>query len=182
MLIRLTLALAIASVAFGQTPVTPTITPAFVSQLPPYTLGTGGTWTRGGSSTFAADVTVGIHFGHSQWYSYTDIVTPITSNVKGAAPTASQITTGALWLPICSATQSVCLGAIVQGGFSAVAASSTVSPAIDGALALFIHIKGGLWIVPYAKASNAASSPASGALATAVFQPGIQLTYGFGSK
>jgi len=36
--------------------------------------------------------------------------------------------------------------------------------------------------MPCAKAENATTSTTSGALATAVFQPGVQIMYGFGGK
>ena len=158
-------------------------TPAVdVATLPAYTLGGGVTWTRGGNSTFAADMTIGMHIGKSQWYWYSDIVTPMSSAPANAAPATSSITTGGLYLPFCSASQSVCFGVIGQGGFSNVTASSTVAPALSGSLALFIHLYKTVWLTPYAKASNASTSPTSGALATAVFQPGVQLTLAFGGK
>jgi hypothetical protein len=160
-------------------PVTPAVN---IATLPAYTLGTGVTWTRGGTSTFAADMTIGMHVGKSQWYWYSDIVTPISSAPGNTVPATSSITTGGLYLPFCTASQSFCFGVIGQGGFSSVSASSTVAPALSGSLALFIHLYKGVWITPYAKASNASTSPTSGALATAVFQPGVQLTFAFGGS
>jgi hypothetical protein len=152
-----------------------------VSALPAYTLGTGATWTRGGSSAFGSDMTVGMHVGKSQWYWYSDIFTPVTSG-GNAAPATSSITTGGLYLPFCTARLSFCFGIIGQGGFSSVTASSTVAPALSGSFALFIHLYKGVWLMPYAKASNASTSPTSGALATAVFQPGVQLLVAFGGN
>jgi hypothetical protein len=153
-----------------------------IASLPAYTLGSGLTWTRGGSSTLGVDMTIGMHIGKGQWYWYSDIFTPISNAPGNAAPATSSITTGGMYLPFCTASQSICFGIIGQGGFSNVAASSTVAPALSGSLALFIHVYKNVWIAPYAKASNASTSPTSGALATAVFQPGVQLVVAFGGK
>ena len=173
-----TIALCAQTAVISPAPVTPAVN---IATLPAYTLGTGVTWTRHGIPPRGR---------YDHWhacrkkpvYWYSDIVTPISSSPGNAAPATSSITTGGLYLPFCTASQSVCFGVIGQGGFSSVSASSTVAPALSGSLALFIHLYKGVWLTPYAKASNASTSPTSGALATAVFQPGVQLTFAFGGK
>jgi hypothetical protein len=76
---------------------------------------------------------------------------------------------------------------LIQSGFSAVAANSTIAPQFSGAASVAIRLgkkESSPWYhwyaVPYAKAANASTSATSGTLATAVFQPGVQLMYGFG--
>jgi hypothetical protein len=183
--IRLSLALAFAVLASGQTTVTPVVAQAAVAvaSLPAYTVGAGPSWTRGGSSPYSFDTTVGIHIGQSQWYSWTDISTPIATSAPGSLPVASTITTGGAWVPIQSPTGSVSLIFIVQAGFSTLEATSTIAPAFTGTLGVAFRLgKSHVYVMPYAKASNATTSATSGALATAVFQPGVQIMYGFGGK
>jgi hypothetical protein len=72
---------------------------------------------------------------------------------------------------------------IVQAGFSTLEATSTIAPAFTGTLGVAFRLgKSNVYVMPYAKASNATTSATSGALATAVFQPGVQIMYGFGGK
>jgi hypothetical protein len=174
------------SAQVATTPVTPApvITPAVnTPSLPSYTVGIGPSWTRGGASPFSVDTTLGIHIGSGQWYSWTDISTPVATVTPGSLPVASTITTGGAWLPVQSASGSVSLVFIVQAGFSSLQATSTIAPAFTGSLGVAFRLgKSRVYLMPYAKASNATTSATSGALATAVFQPGIQLIYGFGGK
>ena len=178
-----------ASVAFGQTPAPSVAT----SSLPAYTIGAGPSWTRGGTTPFALDTTVGIHIGQTQWYSWTNVSTPITTPCvstatvpcppSSALPVASSITTGGAWVPIQNATGSVSLLFIIQAGFSSIQATSTVAPAFTGSFGVAFRIKTShVYVMPYVKLSNASTSATSGALATAVVQPGMQVVYGFGGK
>jgi hypothetical protein len=154
---------------------------ATASSLPSYAVGAGPSWTRGGSSQYSFDTVVGVHIGQTQWYSWTDIATPVSFPVvKGGPPAVSTITTGGAWIPIQSSAGAVSLIFIIQTGFSAIQATSTVSPAFTGSIAAAFRLgKSHLYVMPFAKASNATTSSTSGALATAVFQPGIQIVYGF---
>jgi hypothetical protein len=170
--------------AFGQavTVTTPTST-VNAAALPSYTIGAGSSWTRGGTSPASFDTTFAIHVGQGQWYSWTDVSTPIKTTAPGAQPVASTITTGGGWIPAQSASGSVSLIVIVQAGFSTLQANSTVAPAFTGSVGVAFRLgKSHVYLMPYAKASNATTSTTSGALATAVFQPGVQVLYGFGGK
>jgi hypothetical protein len=151
--------------------------------LPSYTFGSGVSWTRGGTTPYSLDTTFAIHIGQGQWYSWTAVTTPLAKSVPGAPPVPSTITTGGAWIPAQSPTGSLSLVLIVQGGFSNVVATSTIAPAFTGSVGLAIRVKKTHWyIMPYAKAANASSATSSGSLATAVFQPGVQVLYGFGGK
>lgn len=168
--------------AFGQTaPVVmaPTST-VNAAALPSYTIGFGPSWDRGAAYPYSADVTLALHVGQSQWYSWSTVSTPIAPANTSTGPIASTITTGGAWIPVQSATGSISLVTIVQAGFSTVQANSTVAPAFTGSVGLAIHVgTGGWYLFPYAKAGNASTSSTSGALATVVLQPGLQFMYGF---
>lgn len=171
------------ALTFGLSAQSSNVAPAVAtSSLPSYTFGAGPSWTRGGSSPYSFDTMVGIHVGQTQWYSWTDISTPFTlPAVPGAPPVASTITTGGAWIPVQSASGSVSLVFIVQAGFTMVQATSTASPAFTGSIGAAFRLgKSHVYLMPYAKASNASTTSTSGALATAVFQPGVQIMYGFG--
>jgi hypothetical protein len=189
---RILAAIACSISAFGQAtvPATPSIA---IASLPAYTVGAGPSWTRGGATPFAFDTTIGIHIGQTQWYSWTDISTPIatpcvagvtlTCPLNTGLPVPSTITTGGAWIPIQSATGSVSLVFIIQAGFSTIEATSTVSPTFTGSFAIPIRIrKSHVYIMPYVKLSSASTSATSGAVATGVLQPGVQAVYGFGGK
>jgi len=165
----------LASACFAQTLPVP-------AALPSITVGAGPSWTRGGNSPYSFDATLAVHIGKTQWYSWTDISTPISTSTS-AQPVVSTITTGAAWIAAQSASGCVALVTIIQAGFSAVAANSTIAPSFTGSLGVAFRLgKSNVYLMPYAKASNAATSTSSGALATAVFQPGVQILYGFGGK
>lgn len=178
---RIALFLAIACIAGAQT--APVATAA-VSNLPAYTIGAGPSWTRGASTPYSVDTVLGVHIGQTQWYSWTNVSTPFTiPAIPGAPPTASSITTGGAWIPAQSPTGAVSLIVIVQAGFSMVQATSSAAPAFTGSAGVAFRLgKSHVYLMPYAKASNASTSATSGALATAVFQPGLQVMYGFGGK
>lgn len=158
-------------------------TPVAVSNLPAYTVGVGPAWTRGNASPYSVDVTVGVHIGQSQWYSWTDINTPVATSSTNSLPVASAITTGGAWVAYQSPTGAVSLIFIVQAGFSTPEATSTMAPSFSGSLCLAARIgKTHLYAMPCATAANATTSSTSGSLATAVFQPRLQLLYTFGGK
>jgi hypothetical protein len=149
--------------------------PPAVSNLPSYVVGTGISWTRGGDSTLSADVTVGIRIAHGQWYSWTNIATPVQRTASGSPATASSIATGGAWVPVQTGAASLIF--IVQAGFSAVQANSTVAPAfITGTFGISLRLgKSNWYVMPYLKAAN----PQVSSGGSAVFQPGIQILYGF---
>jgi len=152
------------------------------TSLPSITIGAGPSWTRGSSNAASADVNVAIHIGKSNWYSWSTISTPVATVPVGAPPLVSTITSGGAWIAAQSPTGSISLLTIVQAGFSTVQATSTTSPAFTGSIGVAFRLgKRPVYILPYAKASNA-STGSGGALATAVFQPGVMLLYGFGGK
>jgi hypothetical protein len=96
-------------------------------------------------------------------------------------PLYPPFTTGGAW--IAAQSQRAALLFIVQAGFSANTAASTVSPAFAGSLALALRpsLKLPVWIMPLVRAANTSAGSSTGALATAVLQPGAQLVFGFGS-
>jgi hypothetical protein len=166
--------------AFAQTAVT---TPVAVSSLPAYVVGAGPSWTRGGSSPYSFDTTVGVHLGQGQWYSWTDISTPVAPPVVGAPPVASSLTTGGAWVAVQSPTGSVSLIFIVQAGFSSLQASSTIAPAFSGSFGVSFKLgKTHAYLMPYVKISNATTANTNGSVLTGVLQPGFQVQYGFGGK
>jgi hypothetical protein len=179
--------------AFGQTAATPATPSVAIASLPAYTIGAGPSWTRGGTTPYALDVTVGVHVGQSQWYSWTDISTPIVTPCvstlavicppSNALPVPSTITTGGAWVPVQSASGSVSLLFIIQAGFSNIVATSTIAPAFSGSFGVAFRLGAShVYILPYVKLSNASTSATSGALATAVLQPSVQIVFGFGGK
>lgn len=171
---------ALAISASAQTVTPPASSPA-VSNLPQYTVGVGPVWTRGASTPYGIDFTVGVRIGSSQWYSWTTVSTPINLPlVANSGPTVSTITTGGAWVPIQNVSGSVSLIFIVQAGFTAATAASSTAPAFTGTGAVAFRLRPNLYLMPYAKAANASTSATSGALATAVFQPGAQIVYSFG--
>ena len=80
-------------------------------------------------------------------------------------------------------TGSVSLVLIVETGFSTSQTTSRVTPAFSGNVGVAFRLgNSNTYIMPYAKAANAAVSSTGGSLATAVFQPGVMLLYGFKGK
>ncbi len=152
---------------------------AFAQALPDYTVGTGGSWLRGATYPLNNDTSFAIRLGTSNWFSWTDIVTPIVKAPTGAAPVPSTITTGATYLLACNGSYSVCLMVTALGGVAAAGGGTAVAPAFTGQLGAWFRIGQHIYITPQAKVSNAAYSPTSGALATAVFSPEVQISYGF---
>jgi len=153
--------------AFGQT-----------GNLADYMIGTGPSWIRAASYPLNDDTSFALRLGSSSWYSWTDIVTPIARNPNSAAPLPSTITTGATFVAACNPAKSVCLLVNAAGGVSAAAGGAAAAPAFTGGVGVDFRI-GNVHIIPQAKASNAAYSLTSGALATAVFSPSLLVAYGF---
>jgi hypothetical protein len=150
--------------------------------LPSITVGAGPSWTRGGAYASSVDVDVALHIGSSNWYSWSTVSTPVATVPSGSPALVSTITTGGAWIAAQSPSGRVSLITIVQAGFSTVQATSTTAPAFTGSVGVAFRLgKNPFYIMPYAKASNAASG-SNGALATAVFQPGVMFLYGFGGQ
>jgi hypothetical protein len=148
--------------------------------LPSVTVGAGPTWARGSAYPFSADVDIAIRIGGGNWYSWSTVSTPIATVPAGSAPLVSTITTGGAWIAAQSSSGSISLITIVQAGFSTIQATA---PAFTGSIGMVFRLgKTHAYLMPYAKASNASTGGASGALATAVLQPGVMLLYGFGGK
>ena len=169
----------LAMLAVAQTTPATTVNTA---ALPSMTVGGGPTWTRGSAYPLSADVDVAVHVG-GNWYSWSTVSTPVATVPANAPPLVSTITTGGAWIAAQSQSGSISLITIVQAGFSTIQATSTTAPAFTGSIGVVFRLrKTHAYIMPYAKASNASTGGASGALATAVFQPGVMLLYGFGGK
>lgn len=176
--------LAWGSLSYGQTatPLPTSNTTVNGAALPSITIGAGPSWTRGSTYPLSADVNVAMHIGTGNWYSWSTVSTPVATVPAGSPPLASTITTGGAWVAAQSSSGSISLITIVQAGFSTVQATSTTAPAFTGSIGVAIRLgKKPIYLFPYAKASNAATGT-GGALATAVFQPGLMLLYGFGGK
>ena len=143
-------------------------------------IGSGMSWLRGATYPLNNETTFSKRLGGSNWFATGDVVTPIVKTPVGSPPIPSTITAGADYAVACNGTKSVCLLLTALGGLSAASGGAAASPAFTGALKLWFHV-GPIYIVPQAKVSNASYSPSSGALATAVFSPALQIMYGFGT-
>ena len=150
--------------------------------LPDYAVGVGVSWNRGASYPLSVDTNIAVHLGTSNWYSWTTISTPVAATATGQ-PIPSTITTGGTYVAARSASGSVSLLLNFQGGFATVQPSG-ISPSFAGDIGMAIKpwTTRNLYILPYAKVQNASVGSSTGAFATAVFQPGILLFYGFGGK
>jgi hypothetical protein len=151
----------------------------FGQSMPNSMIGTGVSWLRGATYPLNNETTFEKQLGASNWFAAADVVTPIIKAPIGAPPVPSTITAGADYAVACSASKSVCLLLTALGGVAAASGGVGAGPAFTGALKIWFRI-GPVFIIPQAKVSNAAYSPTSGALATAVFSPAIQIMYGFG--
>lgn len=172
-----------AGLVSGQTLATPPPTTVNSAALPSLTIGVGPSWTRGSAYAANADVDIAIRVGTSNWYSWSTVSTPITAAPAGGilpgTPLVSTITTGGAWVAAQSASGAVSLITIVQAGLSA---SATASVAFTGSVGVAFRVgKKPIYVMPYAKASNA-SAGTNGAFASAVLQPGVMILYGFGGK
>jgi hypothetical protein len=123
---------------------------------------------RGAVYPLSLDTNLAVHLT-GNWYSWTTVSTPVAPAPANGIPVPSTIATGGAYIAAQSGTGSVSLVLIVETGFSTSQAASSLAPAFSGN-------------VPYAKAANAAVSSTGGSLATAVFQPGVMLLYGFKGK
>ena len=180
--ILLTAGLSVAQTTTPAVPIPVTDTTVNTAALPSITMGAGPSWTRGSSYAASLDVDVALHIGTSNWYSWSTVSTPVATVPAGGPPLVSTITTGGAWIAAQSPSGKVSLIAIVQAGFSTIQSTSATAPAFTGSMGVAFRLgKKPVYIIPYAKASNA-STGTSGALATAVFQPGVMVLYGFGGK
>ena len=181
MLKRIAIFLCILAIHARAQALTPTSSPLASSNLPQYTVGIGPSWTRGANTPYGIDLTVGIRIAQTQWYSWTTVSTPVNlPPATNSAPAASTIMTGGAWVPIQNSSGSVSMIFVVQAGFSAASATNSAAPAFTGTGAVAFRLRPNLYLMPYAKAANASTTTSSGALATAVFQPGVQIVYSFG--
>jgi hypothetical protein len=155
--------------AFGQNVTAP---------MPNAMFGSGMSWLRGEQYPLNNETTFEKQLGSSNWFASADVVTPFVKAPAGAPPIPSTITAGADYAVACSSSKSVCLLLTALGGVAAANGGAGAAPAFTGALKIWFRI-GPVYIVPQAKVSNAAYSPTSGALATAVFSPALQVMYGF---
>jgi hypothetical protein len=173
----------ILGVAHGQTVPTPTVnTTVNSAALPSITMGAGPSWTRGAANPFALDVDVALHIGSGNWYSWSTVSTPIAWPNTSGSPQVSTITTGGAWVAAQNTSGLVSLITIVQAGFTTVQATSTTAPAFTGSIGVALRLgKTHAYLMPYAKASNPQTGT-NGSLATAIFQPGMMVLYGFGGK
>jgi hypothetical protein len=147
--------------------------------LPDLTVGVGPSWMRGAAYPLSIDTDVAIHLA-GNWYSWTTVRTPAAPTPTNGMPVASTITTGGAYVAARSSTGAVSLVLIVETGFSTSQATSNVTPAFNGDIGVAFRLgKSNTYLMPYAKAANAALTSTGGGLATAVFQPGIMLLYGF---
>lgn len=147
-----------------------------VSNLPQYALGAGPSWTRGGSSPYAADLMVGIRVAQTQFYSWTDVATPFRiPPAPGAAPVTSTITTGIAYVATQTKSGAATLLFLGQAGVTAVQATSTsASLAFSGSVAAAFRLgKKPVYLMPYAKAASVGTGNG------VMFQPGLQVVYGF---
>jgi hypothetical protein len=154
--------------AFGQT----------AYPLSPVMAGIGGGWNRGANYPLQVLASVDYRVA-SEVYIGLDVSTPVTRNPGSSAPLPSTITAETRYLPACSPTKSACLVLGAAGGFSGATAATPAAPAINGIVAVQFRFGSAIYATVGARASNAAYSPTSGALATAVFSPWATLAFGF---
>lgn len=149
--------------------------------LPQFAISSGTTWTRGAAHPYSFDFGLAVRIAATRFFSWTDVSTPLASRtVPGGPPATSTFTTGGAYVPWQSADGRLSLIFIATAGFTSVQANSGVSPQFTGLMAFTYRIgKTGWYVMADAKAVNATTSTTSGALATAVLQPGIRLVRGF---
>lgn len=145
--------------------------------LPGQVVGTGTSWLRGNAYPLTGDVTIGLRVGTTNFFSWTNISTPLATTPPGSAPTPSSITTGAAWLVAQSSSGKIGLLAIAQGGFTSVSSVAGVSAQITGSFAVPIKpcANKQLYIMLGVKLANQTAS-------TAVVQPFVSILYGFNPK
>lgn len=165
------------------TPATPEPSASAASPpLPGLTFGVGPSWMRGAAYPLSLDTNLAFHLA-GNWYSWTTVSTPVAPTPANGIPVPSTIATGGAYIAAQSGTGSVSLVLIVETGFSTSQAASSLAPAFSGNVGVAFRLgKSNTYIMPYAKAANAAVSSTGGSLATAVFQPGVMLLYGFKGK
>jgi hypothetical protein len=137
---------------------------------------------RGAAYPLSLDTNLAFHLA-GNWYSWTTVSTPVVPTPANGVPVPSTISTGGAYVAAQSSTGSVSLVLIVEAGFFTSQATSNVTPAFTGNIGVAFRLgKSNTYIMPYARAANAAVSSAGSSLATAVFQPGIMFLYGFKGK
>jgi len=150
--------------------------------LPGLTVGVGPSWMRGAAYPLSLDTNLAVHLT-GNWYSWTTVSTPVVPTPANGVPVSSTISTGGAYVAAQSGTGSVSLVLIVETGFSTSQATSNVTPAFSGNIGVAFRLgKSNTYIMPYARAANAAVSSTGSSLATAVFQPGVMFLYGFKGK
>jgi hypothetical protein len=171
---RAVLVLAFATAALAQTPPA-----ASISTLPSILVGGGTSWTRGQAYPYSAVIHFAMRVGTSNWYSWSEISTPVASVPAGAAPLPSTLTTGGAWVAAQSAGGRISLVVIGTVGMSAASASTPTGPAFTGSFGIPIrlHKDGNVYLMLYFKAAGATAGGANGAAATFTLQPGISLLY-----
>jgi len=171
--------------AWAQTATPATLVPSASAASPPLpglTVGVGPSWMRGAAYPLSLDTNLAFHLA-GNLYSWTTVSTPVAPTPANGIPVASTIVTGGAYVAAQSGTGSVSLVLIVETGFSTSQATSSLAPAFSGNVGVAFRLgKSNTYIMPYAKAANAAVSSTGGSLATAVFQPGVMFLYGFKGK
>ena len=159
-----------------------TVTPAVSPPLPGLTVGAGPSWMRGAAYPLSLDTNLAFHL-MGNWYSWTTVRTPVVPTPSNGVPVPSTISTGGAYVAAQSKTGSVSLVLIVETGFSTTQATSNVTPAFSGNIGVAFRLgQSNTYIMPYARAANAAVNSSGSSLATAVFQPGVMFLYGFKGK
>ena len=150
--------------------------------LPGLTAGVGPSWTRGAIYPLSLDTNLAVHLA-GNWYSWTTVHTPVAPTPAKGVPVPPTVSTGGAYIAARSSTGSAVLVLIVETGFSTSQAGSNVTPAFSGNIGVAFRLgKSNTYIMPYARAANAAVSSTGSSLATAVFQPGVMFLYGFKGK
>jgi hypothetical protein len=137
---------------------------------------------RGAAYPLSLDTNLAFHLA-GNWYSWTTVSTPVVPAPANGVPVRSTVSTGGAYVAAQSRTGSVSLVLIVETGLSTSQAASSVAPAFSGSFGVAFRLgQSNTYIMPYARASNAAVSSTGSSLAAAVFQPGVMLLYGFKGK
>lgn len=150
---------------------------------PDVLVGIGPTWMRGAANPYDLDLNVALRLGQSNFYSYWTVSTPIITVPKTSQPAVSSVTTGGAYIAKQSKSKAVSLIFLGQGGVTANQVTGTIAPTFTGSFGVSFRIgKLPLFVMPFAKAASAPTPTNSSGFATVVFQPGVQLFYGFGGQ
>ena len=164
--------------AFGQTATAPApLSTVQTAALPDITFGAGVNWNRGAVYPLVENTNLALHIKNTNWYSWTTVGTPVAPAPAGAAPLPSTISTGGAYIAAQSASGSVALVLILQGGLAATALATTGT--FTGNLGVAFRIKkSNVFLMPFA----GGSSSQGGNIGQFVLQPGVMVLYGFGGK